>query len=97
MNTEVRFVFASGTQNAVRRANFALSHVNASRSHSVSDVAVPMEPNGLPSSPALDAMVTVSRGVDFLLRVHLRQPGRQPVWQFGRDGVASGSIQRFLW
>lgn len=39
MNLEVHFVFASGTQNAVRQTNFALSHVNASRSNSVSDVA----------------------------------------------------------
>ncbi|CCJ86273.1 hypothetical protein BN133_2650 [Cronobacter dublinensis 582] len=32
-------MFASGTQNAVRQTNFALSHVNASCSNSVSDVA----------------------------------------------------------
>ncbi|QUI97941.1 hypothetical protein KCP76_12340 [Salmonella enterica subsp. enterica serovar Weltevreden] len=33
--------------------NFALSHVNASCSHSVSDVASTDEPNSLPSSPVL--------------------------------------------
>lgn len=39
VNTEAHFVFASGTQNAVRQTNFALSHFNASCSYSVSDVA----------------------------------------------------------
>lgn len=39
VNLEAHFVFASGTQNAVRQTNFALSHFNASCSYSVSDVA----------------------------------------------------------
>lgn len=39
VNLEAHFVFASGTRNAVRQTNFALSHFNASCSYSVSDVA----------------------------------------------------------
>jgi hypothetical protein len=39
VNLEVHFVLTSGTQNAVRQTNFALSHFNASCSYSVSDVA----------------------------------------------------------
>src|SRR5690606_15090473 len=39
VNLEVHFVLTSGTQNAVRQTNFALSHFNASCSNSVSDVA----------------------------------------------------------
>ena len=39
VNLEAHFVFTSGTQNAVRQTNFALSHFNASCSYSVSDVA----------------------------------------------------------
>lgn len=39
VNLEVHFVLTSGTQNAVRQTNFALSHVNTSSSHCISDVA----------------------------------------------------------
>ena len=39
MNLEVNFVLTSGTQNAVRHANFALSHFNACCSHCISDIA----------------------------------------------------------
>ena len=39
VNLEVHFVLTSGTQNAVRQTNFALSNFNACCSNSVSDVA----------------------------------------------------------
>jgi len=39
VNLEVNFMLTGGAQNAVRQTNFALSHFNASRSYSVSDVA----------------------------------------------------------
>ncbi|QUJ00911.1 hypothetical protein KCP73_09495 [Salmonella enterica subsp. enterica] len=54
-------MFASGTQNATAVTNFALSHVNASCSHSVSDVA---STDGNPRTAylrrLLDAIVTTS-------------------------------------
>ena len=68
VNLEAHFVFASGTQNAVRQTNFALSHFNASCSYSVSDVAVPMEPNVYLRRQLLDAMVTVSSALIFSAR-----------------------------
>lgn len=39
VNLEVNFVLTSGTQNAVRHANFALSHFNACCSYCISDIA----------------------------------------------------------
>lgn len=39
VNLEVNFVLTSGTQNAVRQTNFALSHFNACRSNCISDIA----------------------------------------------------------
>lgn len=39
VNLEVNFVLTSGTQNAVRHTNFALSHFNACRSNCISDIA----------------------------------------------------------